>query len=73
MSDGEFLALRNEKLWYQWFSLWWLFAIKLWNVVKNNLEIFLSLSVKPIFLGKFHNLYDMEEIEKAWTTTGFDW
>jgi len=41
-------------------------------LLKNNLEIFVSLSVKPIFLRKICNLYDIEEIEKAWTTTGFD-
>ncbi len=41
-------------------------------LLKNNLEIFVSFSVKPIFLGKSHNLYDIDEIEKAWTTTGFD-
>jgi len=34
-------------------------------LLKNNLEIFVSLSVKPIFLRKICNLYDIEEIEKA--------
>jgi hypothetical protein len=34
-------------------------------LLKNNFEIFVSFSVKPIFLGKIHNLYDIDEIEKA--------